>query len=84
MQPDMNGMINKMWLVTESLLLILNYRLIEHVERLALKDGANEITIDTAEKSSLVEFYSRLGYRFVAYAQWKETNYRSVLMSKKL
>ncbi len=59
-------------------------QLIKLVEDLATKDGAKEITIDTAEGADLVNFYSKKGYRFVAYAQWKQTNYRSVLLSKKL
>jgi GNAT superfamily N-acetyltransferase len=59
--------------------------LIDHVETLAQQDGFTEITIDTAESATeLVNYYIRKSYRPVAYTQWKETNYRSVLLSKTL
>ena len=60
-------------------------KLIEYAEQLALEEGAEEIAIDTAEGASqLTRFYENRGYRFVAFAQWETTNYRSVIMSKKL
>ncbi|TND06970.1 MAG: hypothetical protein FD123_3434 [Bacteroidetes bacterium] len=59
--------------------------LIRHAETLAAKQGAKEITVDTAEGAAeLIRFYEKRGYRFVDHAQWTETNYRSVLLSKKL
>ena len=59
--------------------------LIDFVEKLAVKDQAEELTINTAEKADeLVGFYSKRGYRFVGYVQWEETNYRSVLLSKRI
>ena len=59
--------------------------LINYIEQLAIKDHATEFTIDTAEGATdLVDFYTKRGYRFVGYAQWNETNYRSVLLSKRL
>lgn len=47
--------------------------------------GAVEIALDTAEGAKhLIEYYERRGYRFVEYVNWEVTNYRSVVMSKKL
>ena len=60
-------------------------RLIELVEELALKDGAKEIALDTSEGAKeLIDFYTKRGYRFIVYAQWKDANYRSVILSKTL
>lgn len=60
-------------------------KLIRYVEELAAKENAEEIAIDTAEGASeLINYYNRRGYRFIEYAQWQETNYRSVILSKKL
>ncbi|MBB3452574.1 putative N-acetyltransferase YhbS [Rhizobium sp. BK313] len=58
-------------------------RLLKAVESRAVASGAGEIALDTAESANhLVEWYSRLGYRFAEYAQWSHTNYRSVILSK--
>lgn len=63
----------------------LGLQLLKRVEEMALLGGAREIALDTAEPARhLVEWYSRLGYRFVEYAQWTHTNYRSVILSKSL
>ena len=60
-------------------------KLIEHVETLARSDNAKEIAVDTAEGAEeLIRYYSKRDYKFVGHTQWKETNYRSVLLSKKL
>jgi len=59
--------------------------LIRRVEEMAVQDGAEELALDTAEGAHhLIRYYTAKGYRFIAYAQWKQTNYRSVLLSKKL
>lgn len=59
--------------------------LLEAVEALAMANGALEIALDTAEPAThLVDWYGRLGYRFVDHAQWSHTNYRSVILSKAL
>jgi predicted N-acetyltransferase YhbS len=59
--------------------------LMDFVERKAIEDGAEEMVLDTAEGASdLFNFYSKRGYRIVEYAQWDVTNYRSVILSKKL
>lgn len=60
-------------------------QLIEQVERRAIETGAAEIALDTSEHAQhLIDWYARLGYRFVGYADWPATNYRSVVMSKAL
>lgn len=63
----------------------LGRRLVAHVEDRAAASGAGELALDTAEPAvHLVEWYTRLGYRFIEHAQWQHTNYRSVLLSKTL
>jgi GNAT superfamily N-acetyltransferase len=57
--------------------------LIDHVEAMAVECRVNELALDTAEPARhLIEWYQRLGYRFIEYVQWEVTNYRSVVMSK--
>ena len=63
----------------------LGRRLISLVEARAAATGAVEIALDTAEPAThLVDWYGRLGYRFIEYAQCTHTNYRSVILSKAL
>lgn len=60
-------------------------RLLKHVEKEARVKGAVELALDTAEGAShLRDWYSKLGYRFVEYGDWEVTNYRSVVLSKRL
>jgi GNAT superfamily N-acetyltransferase len=60
-------------------------RLIEFTEKLAKRDKAAELTIDTAENAAeLIGYYKKRGYRFVGFAQWEMTNYKSVMLSKKI
>jgi GNAT superfamily N-acetyltransferase len=60
-------------------------RMLAHVEDLAKHNNVDELALDTAENAAhLVSYYNRKGYRFVTYVQWKETNYRSVILSKQL
>lgn len=60
-------------------------RLIVLVEECAVASGAKEIALDTAESAyHLIDWYTRLGYRHIEYADWGHTNYRSVIMSKSL
>ncbi len=59
--------------------------MMEIVESKAKELGAVEIALDTAEGAvHLIKYYEKRGYRFVEYVNWKVTNYRSVIMSKKL
>ncbi len=60
-------------------------RLMLAAEYCARDNNAAELALDTAEPAThLIEWYTRLGYRFVEYMQWDVTNYRSVVMSKKI
>jgi ribosomal protein S18 acetylase RimI-like enzyme len=57
----------------------------ELVEDRARRTGADEIALDTAEEAGvLIAWYQRLGYRLVDTADWEITNYRSVVLSKRL
>lgn len=59
--------------------------LLNHVEKEARAMGAVELALDTAECAThLRNWYSKLGYRLVEYGDWEVTNYRSVVLSKKL
>jgi len=60
-------------------------RLIELAEGRALETRAAELALDTAEGAThLIALYERRGYRLVGSADWGETNYRSVILSKRL
>jgi GNAT superfamily N-acetyltransferase len=59
--------------------------LIGKAEERAREDGAAEIALDTSEGAHhLIAYYGNKGYRHVGYTQWRATNYRSVLMSKRI
>lgn len=63
----------------------LGAHLMDLVEARAAATGAEEIALDTAEPAAhLVAWYARRGYRLIEYAQWSHTNYRSVIMSKRV
>ncbi len=58
-------------------------RLIDLAEKRARETGAAIIALDTAEPAKhLIAFYMRLGYEVVDKADWKPTNYESVVMAK--
>ena len=60
-------------------------RLMAAVEDIAPAADARKLALDTAEPALLlIELYSRRGYRFIEYAQWRGKRYRSVIMSKTL
>jgi predicted N-acetyltransferase YhbS len=60
-------------------------RLVRHVEAKAKEDGAAYLALDTAEPAKhLIAWYERMGYEFVCYQQWPVTNYRSVVMAKRV
>ncbi len=60
-------------------------RLLSMAEERAQVLGAAEVAIDTAEGAAhLIRFYAARGYRHVGYEQWNHTNYRSVILSKRL
>lgn len=55
------------------------------VESQAIELGANEIALDTSESAiELRQWYTRHGYEDVGSVSWEITNYRSVIMSKRL
>lgn len=63
----------------------LGARLMRTVEDRALKEGGTELALDTAEGAiHLRRWYEAIGYRFVQYVSWHDTNYRSVVLSKHL
>ena len=59
--------------------------LIGHVEELASRDRATELSLNTAEGAAhLIAYYGKRGYRIVDYTDATMPNYRSVIMSKRL
>jgi GNAT superfamily N-acetyltransferase len=63
----------------------LGSELVRFGEVRAAELGALEVAVDTAEGARhLIDFYEKRGYREVGHAQWKQTNYRSVLLSKRV
>lgn len=63
----------------------LGARLMDLVEARAAETGAMAIALDTAEPAAhLVAWYARRGYRLIEHVQWGHTNYRSVIMSKRV
>jgi len=60
-------------------------KIMDIIETKAKNSGASEIALDTAEGAEhLIRFYEKRGYKFIQYVQWDVTNYRSIIMSKKL
>lgn len=60
-------------------------RLVEMLERETLARGGRELALDTAEPAHHLRcWYEKLGYRFIEFADWSTTNYRSVILSKQL
>lgn len=59
--------------------------LMDFVENHAREMGMKELALDTSEDTTnLIDYYEKRGYSFVCHHQWKITNFRSVVMSKKL
>ena len=59
--------------------------LLSHVEALARRDGAEELSLNTAEPAHhLISYYAKRGYRVVDTTDATMPNYRSVIMSKPL
>jgi GNAT superfamily N-acetyltransferase len=60
-------------------------RIVAFVEDYARSKGIPEICLDTSEKAThLIDWYQKLGYRFIEYVDWDITNYRSVILSRTL
>lgn len=63
----------------------LGLRLMQTIEERARLDGGIELALDTAEEAvHLRRWYEAIGYRFVQHMSWDDTNYRSVILSKRL
>jgi predicted N-acetyltransferase YhbS len=57
--------------------------LVQAAQCRARERGATDLALDTAEGAQhLRSWYERLGFRFVEFVSWHDTNYRSVIMSK--
>lgn len=60
-------------------------QMLRRVEVQARELGLRELALDTAEGATdLVAWYEKEGYRIIAHTSWSVTNYRSVIMSRKL
>lgn len=60
-------------------------KLLEKVEDMARRERIQELALDTAEDAKeLIQYYKKRGYRFIQYVDWEITNYRSVVLSKKM
>ena len=63
----------------------LGRHMIGMLENETITRGGRELALDTAEPAHhLREWYAKLGYRFIEFADWSSTNYRSVILSKSL
>lgn len=63
----------------------LGRRMVGMLEKETIARGGRELALDTAEPARhLRAWYENLGYRFIEYADWSTTNYRSVILSKSL
>jgi GNAT superfamily N-acetyltransferase len=63
----------------------LGLHMLEMLEKETIARGGRELALDTAEQAHhLRQWYEKLGYRFIEFADWSTTNYRSVILSKSL
>ncbi|MFC1475320.1 GNAT family N-acetyltransferase [Candidatus Zixiibacteriota bacterium] len=63
----------------------LGTKLFEYIEQMAAENNVKYIGLDTSEKAvHLIDWYKKLGYKFDRYIDWEVTNYRSVILIKKL
>jgi GNAT superfamily N-acetyltransferase len=59
--------------------------LLQRVEDYARSTGFDHMALDTAEPATdLIQYYAKRGYEIVERVRWKEVNYSSVIMRKKL
>ena len=60
-------------------------RLMDWIEKRAVELGAQELACDTADGAThLIKMYKKRGFREVGKADWEDTNYASVILSKTL
>lgn len=63
----------------------LGSRMLALVEKAAQEQGYKHLVCDTAEGAdSLIQYYKRKGFEAVGHVQWGCTDYRSVVLSKRL
>lgn len=63
----------------------LGRKLMDFVEEYGVREGAQEMALDTSEHADhLISIYKNRGYRFVEHVRWDSVNYRSVVLSKVL
>jgi GNAT superfamily N-acetyltransferase len=59
--------------------------LIDAVEAMGRRDGLSHMALNTSEHAhQLIAYYEKRGYRFIEHVQWRDVNYRSVVMGKPL
>jgi GNAT superfamily N-acetyltransferase len=59
--------------------------LLSLVEARAAELGVGSIALDTSERAAgLIAFYEARGYTFIEHCQWETTNYRSVVMARRI
>ena len=59
--------------------------LMRRVEEMGRIDGAAWMSLNTSESAHhLIAYYEKRGYTFSEHVQWREVNYRSVIMAKPL
>ena len=59
--------------------------LLKFIELLAKEQGVKQLALDTSENATeLIALYEAKGYGFVEHLKWPDTNYRSVVLSKRL
>ena len=59
--------------------------LMTFIEDEARERGVEEMAMDTSERAEkLIDMYKRRDYRFIQMAKWENTNYASVVYSKRL
>jgi predicted N-acetyltransferase YhbS len=59
--------------------------LMDFIEKYVKEKGIKELALDTAEQAQhLIDYYSKRGFKQVDYYKWRTTNYRSVVMTKRL
>ncbi len=61
----------------------LGSRLMDFVEEHARLNNKKRVVLDTSEKAlHLIDYYNKRGYQHVQHWQWKDVNYKSVILSK--
>ncbi|KAF0245261.1 MAG: hypothetical protein FD180_1808 [Planctomycetota bacterium] len=85
--PDQPGVlyVNRMCVEPEEQKRGLGKRLMAFAEVEAVRRGLHAVRLDTAKPfQRLVGWYLKLGYVVISETQWDVTNYRSVIMEKRL